>query len=282
MPYLKLKSTNVLATKEIIDVAMKYKIKRLIFISSIGVFSPLARNQLQPVSETESKLEEWKPFNLTGYGQSKWVADVLCCKIMQEYGDIFPITIIRPGTMWGAIETSDCNMEDFNSRFISLILSMRFYPSSDTVLEMIPIDLASQIIVHLSNVCRKNTWLKKSIFHLVNYQSPSLFQVASWINNQNLFHLEGKPFLEWKTLMKEFLVKNVNDELTNYHRVLTPYFEGNSFPKSNPNQFSQTQTLKALEELKNENLKSPSYEIDQKYVNLNIDYIIRFNGLSKI
>lgn len=112
---------------------------------------------------------------MTGYGQSKWVAE----RIVQRAKDHgLPVVIYRPGlvcflsttnrylkgTIGGASDTGVLNSADFVTRVMWCVLLLGKYPVSDATINIAPVDWVAAAIVYLS---QKEDSID-SIFHLIN------------------------------------------------------------------------------------------------------------------
>lgn len=82
-------STNVDGTKNILNLAFKFKIKRVVFISSTAVYGIPKKH---PIVETDPRV------GVGAYGESKIMAEDLCFSAIRK-GQ--PVTIIRPKTFVG-------------------------------------------------------------------------------------------------------------------------------------------------------------------------------------
>lgn len=82
-------TTNINGTRNILDLAWKHKLKRVIFISSTAVYGVPKKH---PIEETDSRV------GVGAYGESKILAEDLCFKAIKKG---LAITIIRPKTFVG-------------------------------------------------------------------------------------------------------------------------------------------------------------------------------------
>jgi len=83
----KLFEVNVKGTENVLEAAVKAKVKRVVHLSSVGVFG-----------KTDGPLnEESKKQPQTGYEKSKWEAE----KIVESYQELIPVTVIRPALVTG-------------------------------------------------------------------------------------------------------------------------------------------------------------------------------------
>lgn len=82
-------STNVDGTKNVLELAKRHKVNRVIFISSTAVYGVPEKH---PIIETDLRV------GVGAYGESKILAEDLCFRAI---GKGLPVTIIRPKTFVG-------------------------------------------------------------------------------------------------------------------------------------------------------------------------------------
>lgn len=82
-------STNIDGTRNVLELARKHKIKRVIFISSTAVYGVPKKH---PIIETDPRI------GVGAYGESKILAEDLCFTAIEKG---LPVTIIRPKTFVG-------------------------------------------------------------------------------------------------------------------------------------------------------------------------------------
>jgi len=106
---------NVLGTKNLLEVCVKENpnLKRFVFISSQSAQGP---------NKTEKPLEENSPCHpITPYGESKLEAE----KIVFSYKDKFPVTIIRPPSVYGSSDPDLLTFFKFINFGIKLLFGKR-------------------------------------------------------------------------------------------------------------------------------------------------------------
>lgn len=82
-------TTNVNGTENILQLARKYKVKRVIYISSTAVYGVPKKH---PIEEEDPRV------GVGAYGESKIAAENLCFRAIEKG---FPVTILRPKTFVG-------------------------------------------------------------------------------------------------------------------------------------------------------------------------------------
>ncbi|KJH70639.1 non-ribosomal peptide synthetase family protein [Aliterella atlantica] len=192
-PYSYLKAANVLGTQEILRLAAQTKTKPVHFISTIGVVGA-ADSAVETIGE-DTPIDRSQNIS-SGYTQSKWVAE----KLVQIAGDRgIPISIYRPGRISGDSTTGVCNIDDHTFRMIRGCIQLGSVPKEDTMVNLTPVDYASQAIIYLS---QQPTSLGK-VFHIINPQPLPWEEVITSIVSFG-YSLEAIDYTQWRSkLLKE-------------------------------------------------------------------------------
>jgi amino acid adenylation domain-containing protein/thioester reductase-like protein len=211
--YATVKAANVLGTQEVLRLAGLVKTKPVHYVSTISVFP----GWLECCEEDNPlDFEFYRADDLKlkfGYMTSKWVAEKL---LLQARDRGFPVCIYRPSEIAGHSRTGVANLKDAFTREIKSCLQLGIMPDRAEYEEnLVPVDYASQAIVHLS---LQPTALGK-IFHITNPVSNSknkLFDYAI----QRGYHLQKLPFAQWK----EAVVAQAKDDPTIALHPLAPLY----------------------------------------------------------
>ncbi|MBD3886057.1 amino acid adenylation domain-containing protein [Phormidium tenue FACHB-886] len=185
-PYSALKAANVLGTEEVLRLASRSKLKPVHFISSLGVFSPIAYADGQVISEQDLPN---RSEGLYGYTQSKWVAEKLIA-IAQSRG--IPASIHRPAWIEGHSQTGVCNSSDFLRSLIKGCIQLGIAPDWNMPIDIVPVDWISRAIVHLS---QKNDSSGKA-FNFSNPQAITWNQLVNWMHNFS-YEIEQVSYEYW-------------------------------------------------------------------------------------
>jgi thioester reductase-like protein len=161
-------------------------VKPVHFVSTISVFAPLTAQECRcstctfvRTSQVSSVVDgSWKGL-VTGYAQSKWVAEKLI-GIAGSRG--IPVTIYRPSFIAGYTGSGAGNSEDFLSRFIHACMQVDCVPDVDMNLNMMPVDYVSSAVVALS--IRKD--VLNRAFNLINLRSTNLRELSDCILSSGL------------------------------------------------------------------------------------------------
>lgn len=230
-PYSKLKASNVLATQEIINLACQVKIKPIHFISTVDVFPTSKNSEFEVVYEKDSI--DHGAILYGGYSQSKWVAEKLL-DIASDRG--LPVCIYRPGMIIGHSQTGICSTNDLLSTGIKGSIQLGTAPDLNIMIDMIPVDYASQSIVHLS----KHTTSLKKVFHLASPSSLYLNQLFGWIDSLG-YPLKLVSYEKWTSELK---VRQKS--LESSFRALMPMFLSEEEMTSGLLKFDNQNTLNGL------------------------------------
>ena len=141
--YKWLRKSTIDATHEILRLACAAE-ATLHHVSTIGVFEP--RAALGPRTETDVT---GPPETLAlGYTKSKWVAE----QLVREAGRRgVPLTVHRPGQVWGDTRSGACQPNDFVWRFIKGSVQAGVYPRKFGLdMNMVPVDYVSSAMVAVS------------------------------------------------------------------------------------------------------------------------------------
>ena len=144
--YDKLKETNVIGTRNIIDFCMTGAKKKLHFASTLSVFVSTDRNK-GTVYENDDLST---PTNIYGgYGQTKFVAEKMVQSIPPSLCDVF---IYRYGLLCGSTVHGKSSPKDFLGMFFrgARTVGILPYDQSDSMaVDITPIDQASHIVADI-------------------------------------------------------------------------------------------------------------------------------------
>ena len=162
-PYQGLRSANVLGTSNMISFAVQGKVKRFAYISTNGIFPETGAKDC--AEDADITLLNKKL--VSGYGQSKWVAERLVQKARSRG---LPAIVFRPGNMGGDSGehggSQTWNPSDLNYLFLTGCIQLGAAPEVDGwTMEMTPVDVAANAIVH---ILQDSKALRKS-YHVTNF-----------------------------------------------------------------------------------------------------------------
>ena len=156
-----LRTTNVLSTLDIIRLATQNKLKSIHYISTLSAASNYL-NAENCIIEDFIPIDTSSPSPLDGYSQSKWVSEQLLTAA-SLHG--VPINIYRPGWILGQANTGTIPAE--NNHLLMLIkgcIQLGVAPTWDVMLNILPVDIISQLITAISLDTKTTT----HVFNMVN------------------------------------------------------------------------------------------------------------------
>ncbi len=170
-PYGSLKRVNVLATKDIVKLACSHKTKPVHYVSTIGVLDRTRE------SIAEELAIPAHPQLLGGYEQSKWVAEQIL-GVASRRG--LPVSIYRPSRIVGNSRTGLSNTDDLFCRMIKGIITLGKAPADAGFDNMVPVDVASRVIVDAS----LQPLAYGRALHVINPQWNSLNAIVDCIEQE--------------------------------------------------------------------------------------------------
>ncbi|CAF1239198.1 unnamed protein product [Rotaria sp. Silwood1] len=166
LPYSKLYGSNVCGTREIIRLATH--MTTCIPVHYISTLSVLSSDVNKEIS-----IDETSPTGLvSGYAQSKWVAEKLMAKA-NRLG--LPVVIYRLGSICASMETGACNRNDLHTFLFAAMMKLNCYPETiaHARLHELPVNFTAKSIVYLSKI-QPDVYGK--IFHVLHPNSEMLFE----------------------------------------------------------------------------------------------------------
>lgn len=158
--YDKLKQVNVTGNVEMIRFAIKSKIKKVIYVSTLPRYS--GNNTIK---EDDSRDAESHLYS-SGYVGSKWVGEKIMSKAMQAGLDV---QIHRVGLVTGDLHTGRMPKEQWFPKALKSCYEIGLY-TPEFLVPIIPVDFVSKAIVGLG--LNKNQ--RQGYFHLANRNLVSL------------------------------------------------------------------------------------------------------------
>ncbi|WP_242045553.1 MULTISPECIES: non-ribosomal peptide synthetase family protein [unclassified Calothrix] len=193
-PYPVLKTVNVLGTQEVLRLASQTKIKPVHFISTVDVLSSGNSNHITKSYREQDFISPSK-FYSSGYAQSKYIAEKL---VMMAYSRGLPVSIYRPSNIMGHSKTGITQTNSLVTKIIKGCIQMGIAPQIDAVLNLVPVDYVSQMIVSLSQ--QQNIY--GQAFNIVNRRP------IEWINLVDAISRMGYPLqlVSYKQWYKKLLI----------------------------------------------------------------------------
>ena len=187
-PYIGLRGTNVVGTREVLRLAVLTKTIPVHHISTLDIFQSSEYRQKELILETDDLLSG--DGYLDGYSQSKWVAEKL---VMAARSRGLPVCIYRLGMITGHSHTGAFQPTNMISRIIKGFIQTGYAPQWGLNMNLSPVDYVAGAIANLSRQpesCGK-------VFHL---QSPHVLSINQLVANLNSlgYPIASIPYYEWQ------------------------------------------------------------------------------------
>eukprot|EP01126_Amoeba_proteus_P060712 TRINITY_DN8064_c0_g1_i8.p1 TRINITY_DN8064_c0_g1~~TRINITY_DN8064_c0_g1_i8.p1 ORF type:complete len:998 (-),score=214.16 TRINITY_DN8064_c0_g1_i8:325-3318(-) len=229
-PYSMLKHQNVTATLEILKLSLTHHLKPIIYTSTLSVFG-----MTKGIRKETTKPVIVKQLHNNGYSSSKLISELILEQVAKEWsnhvnresnesnlhqdnhedhhhGSIFPLIIVRLGTITGHSISGVTNKDQFINRYIAGIISLGYAPDLSNTLDMLPVDYCVTAMYQLSNP--KNFG---KIFHLFNLEkAPSILQITKMLNDFGN-NIATVSFQEWRgklTALQEVQLRTNDTSMT--------------------------------------------------------------------
>ncbi len=186
--YEYLEKPNVGSAKEVIKLATTHKLKKIIYVSTIGVFSPKCESLRYEVDCIDNELHDYS----SGYSGSKWVAE----KVIKNAMDIgVPTQIYRIGLVTGDKQSGKMPNSQWLTKLLVSCHEMGMY-FDELKMPFTPVDYVADSLVQLS----LDENLDNNVFHLINSNSDSLNAIFE--NNDKKY--KKVSLIEWLNEAKKF------------------------------------------------------------------------------
>jgi thioester reductase-like protein len=200
-PYPALRSSNVLGTRSILQLARAGRLKPVHFVSSLGVFD------LPPGPVPIEIGEEAVPSDIAslrfGYTQSKAVAEHL---VRAAGARGIPVSIYRPGLITACSRSGACTTNDFIAQLLKSWVRSGLAPVIEQELLLTPVDFVSRAIVFLAG----QTDCAGKTFHLVNPAPVTSDELDDMIRAAG-YPLEVRSYCQWWARLTELVQEESSD-----------------------------------------------------------------------
>ncbi|ANQ51434.2 HAD-IIIC family phosphatase [Flammeovirga sp. MY04] len=205
-PYQNVREVNVLSNLELLKLCDTGTHKRIVYVSSMGVFHSTNNTKLDYLDESNMT---GNPQDLhTGYQQTKWAAEKIYSRAIERGYDI---TIVRLGVVSPNTKTNAYNRSDFFVYLLSTILELGIVPDMRPI-DFIDVQDVSKVITSLIHQDNFNSG------EFINLVNPSTLSVNQ-LSNLSRFYgekLEVVTYQKWLEVLFNFLEKNPEHELNKY------------------------------------------------------------------
>lgn len=170
--YTQLRNTNVNGCQEIIRLACLGPLKRIQFVSTLGVC--FTGNGSGCVDESTETLAHIGTMPL-GYAQSKCVAENLFRQAAQRS---VPVSIVRPGLISGNSVTGASDHDDVLSAMFEGCINAHAAPDLDWLVDCVSVDFVATVLARLTGTERP-PW---DVLHLIHDRGRHWREIALWMN----------------------------------------------------------------------------------------------------
>jgi thioester reductase-like protein len=185
----------------VLRLASQTKIKPVHFISTVDVFASDQTLKIRTVGEQDTIGSGRCLYS--GYAQSKYVAERL---VMTAHARGIPVAIYRPSNIMGASKTGICQASSFITKMVESCIQMGMAPQVEAALNLVPVDYASQAIVHLS----LTQALQGQAFHIVNPEPVLWKELVLWITQLG-YSLDWVSYEAWHTALHHQVAQGTSD-----------------------------------------------------------------------
>lgn len=195
IPYSKIKQTNVLGTREIINILINGKKKKMEYMSTISVFS---KEDYMAGCVSENTMPKHINNLALGYAQSKVIVEYMLQDVINKK---YHIDIFRIGRIMGSLMDGQENHDMFY-KMNQLCKSIGIYPDISMSFDCIPVDVVSKVITYISMDKKSaNTY---HVIHPNANEKQDLKQIFGVKDND----MKGVSWDEWYEKCKELIEKD--------------------------------------------------------------------------
>jgi len=207
--YRQLRRANVLPAVEVVRLASIGPLKRIYFVSTIGVC--FAAGAPGRIDETTDMMPHAVDMPL-GYAQSKCVAERLLHTAASRG---VPVSIIRPGLISGDSDSGFCNDRDILCALLERCVNSGTAFDIDWLMDCVPVNFVARVLATLADYPRPD-W---EVLHLIHDQGRHWREVVLWMNLYG-YPIRLEPESAWITA--NFRRAGIRDRLSAYRR----FFQG--------------------------------------------------------
>lgn len=216
LTYENLRQVNVQFTKYLLGQCLRHNLP-FYYVSSLSIFL-FAHNDgiSSPPYIRETDQPQLKSI-IGGYGQSKYVADTL---VLRSLNQGLPGAIFRPGRITGSSLSGNGSIEDGFILMLRGCHQLGAYPKLKFSVDVTPVDLVSKAIVRIITRPQLLTKSTPLIVHLINTKTVSFDEQFKLLNQFGCCtnQLEGLSYNEWY----ERLSHRVSSEQQQQSNVFNP------------------------------------------------------------
>lgn len=190
-PYAQLAEPNVVGTAEVLAFAHRGGAIPVQFVSTLAVADTPGVLGGAIVGEGDRPAPGDAP--LTGYAQSKWVAERL---VLEAAARGLPVAVFRPDDLAGPTTDALPHAGDLLWRWLEGCVELGVAPAMDTIFRMVPVDRAARAIVAASAQPRA----QGLVFHLTSPEPIGFATFVGWLRELG-YRIDLEPVDAWKVRM---------------------------------------------------------------------------------
>ncbi|KAJ2361683.1 large subunit of alpha-aminoadipate reductase, partial [Coemansia sp. RSA 2611] len=194
-PYARLRAANVLSTLEALRLAAEGRAKRLVFVSSTSALDTDHYVQLGCVSESDD-LEGSRTGLMSGYGQSKWVAERL---LMHARRCGWPVAIVRPGYVLGHSRSGATNADDFLWRLAKGCAELQLAPVMANPVNVCPVDYVADVVAFAASQSRALDHMVYHVFNRAGFRFHDIFELMRDYG----YPMVDAEYMRWRSVLME-------------------------------------------------------------------------------
>ncbi|KAJ2107681.1 large subunit of alpha-aminoadipate reductase [Coemansia sp. RSA 922] len=194
-PYARLRAANVLSTLEALKLASEGRAKRLVFVSSTSALDTDHYVQLGCVGESDD-LEGSRTGLMSGYGQSKWVAERL---LMHARHCGWPVAIVRPGYVLGDSRSGATNADDFLWRLAKGCAQLQLSPVMANPVNVCPVDYVADVVAAAASHPRA---LEHMVYHVFNHAGFRFHDIFDLMRGYG-YPMVDAEYMRWRGVLME-------------------------------------------------------------------------------
>eukprot|EP00923_Selenidium_pygospionis_P038108 GHVN01066603.1.p1 GENE.GHVN01066603.1~~GHVN01066603.1.p1 ORF type:complete len:1995 (+),score=378.33 GHVN01066603.1:625-5985(+) len=186
--YSRLRRTNVVATRHVIDFCTSVRLKPLHFVSTLGqfpaFFAGFAGEHSSEVIEEESQpsvsqMKKSYPPSRQGYPWSKWAAEQLC-KRARSLG--LPVAIFRLPNLYIGHSTGYTNRSDYAAALTVASVQEGIFPISHPTVPLTSVNTVSYMLTTAAFSPTRKHW----IYHLVDERILTSRDIERWAGEMGI------------------------------------------------------------------------------------------------
>jgi len=190
-PYSDMKKTNVDAVRELLSFATTGKLKKVIYLSTLDVWSADAGTATKSArASLDHELHRYRD----GYAGTKWIAECILLKAMNSIPDL-PIQIHRLGQACGDCRSGVCPANQEFTELLDACIELQCY-FQDLPLPIVPVDFLARSICALS-LCEVGS-------ATYQFTNPHHLTLATAFENNT--HLDKVSLHQWLQRAKQYRI----------------------------------------------------------------------------